>query len=150
MSQYVKEIAGILVAAVLIADGLLHAYWATGRLWPAQDKLSLAQAVLNINKTRSFRPAFLVPLACLLFCGALIVLAQIHSLGMPEQFIPGPLLRLGVLAIAIGLLLRGLAGIVWVLRLAASKSGLFYKLNLIVYTPLCLLLFAAMVAVAFL
>src|SRR5690348_3461815 len=137
MSQYVKEIAGILVAAVLILDGLLHAYWATGRLWPARDRLSLAQAVLNIDRTRSFKPVFLVPLACLLFCGALILLAQVHSLGVPEQFIPGPLLQLGILAIAIGLLLRGLAGIVWVLRLAASKSELFYKLNLIIYTPLC-------------
>ncbi len=148
MNQYVKEIAGILVAVVLIADGLLHAYWATGRLWPAHDKLSLAQTVLNINKPRAFRPVFLVPLACLLFCGALIVLAQIHSPGVPAQFIPGPLLQPGIVAIATGLLLRGLAGIVWVLRLAPSKSELFYKLNIIVYTPLCLLLFVATVTVA--
>ncbi|GHO59938.1 DUF3995 domain-containing protein [Ktedonobacter robiniae] len=149
MSQNIKELAGILVAIVLIADGLVHAYWATGRIWPAQDRLSLAQAVLNINKTRSFRPAILVPLACLLFCGALIVLARVHYLGMFEQLIPSSLLQLGTLAVTIGLLLRGLAGIAWALRLAASRSEMFYKLNLIVYTPLCLVLFVAAAAASF-
>lgn len=148
MSPSLKELAGILVASVLIADGVVHTYWATGQRWPARDTLSLAQAVLNINTTRSFRPAVLVPLACLLFCGALIVLARVHHLGMFGQLIPGPLLQVGLLVVALGLLLRGLAGIVWVLRLVASKSELFYTLNLIVYTPVCLVLFVAAVATA--
>lgn len=148
MSQNLKELAGILVAIVLVADGLVHAYWATGRIWPARDRLSLAQAVLNINKARSFRPAVLVPLVFLLFCGALIALARVHYLGIPGQLIPSPLLQFGILVIATGLLLRGLAGIVWALRLAASRSELFYKLNLIVYTPVCLALFVAAVAAA--
>lgn len=149
MSQDIKELAGILLAVVLVADGLLHVYWATGQIWPARDRLSLAQAVLNINKTRSFRPSVLIIIACLLFCGALIALARIHLLGMLGQLIPDLLLQLGILTVATGLLLRGLAGIVWILRLAASKSELFYKLNLIVYTPACLALFAAAVAAAF-
>ena len=51
--------------------------------------------------------------------------------------------------IAAGLLLRGLAGIVWALGLVAAKSKLFYQLNLILYTPVCLLLFAAAMLVAF-
>jgi hypothetical protein len=29
MSEQAKELAGIVVAAVLAADGLLHAYWAS-------------------------------------------------------------------------------------------------------------------------
>lgn len=148
MNEQVKELAGIIVAVVLTVDGFLHAYWATGRVWPAQDKLSLAQVVLNSNKTRSFRAAFLVPLACLLFCGALIVLARVHHLGVFGQLISGLWLQLGTLAVATGLLLRGLAGIVWALRLIASKSELFYKLNLIVYTPVCLVLFVAAVFAA--
>jgi hypothetical protein len=86
-----------------------------------------------------------VPLAGLLLCGALIVLARVHRLGMPGQLIPGLLPQLGILVVATGLLLRGLAGIVWALRLAASRSELFYKLNLIVYTPVCLVLFVAAV-----
>ncbi|MBA2395250.1 MAG: DUF3995 domain-containing protein [Ktedonobacteraceae bacterium] len=149
MSQSVKELAGILVATVLVGDGLLHTYWATGRRWPMRDTLSLAQAVLNINKTRAFKPAILVPLACLLFCGALIVLARVHSLGIFGRLVPGPLLQLGIMVVAIGFLLRGLAGIVWMLRLATSRSELFYKLNFIVYTPVCLMLFVAAVVASF-
>lgn len=148
MNEQVKEIAGMIVAVVLALDGLLHAYWATGQIWPARSKLSLAQAVLNTNKTRSFRPAILVPLVGLLMGGALIVLARVHLLGMLGQLIPSPLLQLGILAIAAGLLLRGLAGIVWALGLVAAKSKLFYQLNLLVYTPLCLILFVAAVEAA--
>ena len=148
MNEQVKLFAGILVAIVITIDGLLHAYWATGRLWPARDTLSLAQAVLNTNNTRSFRPSILVSLVCVLFCGAFVVLAQIHLLGMFGQLLPGLLLQLGTMVIAIGLLLRGLVGIVWALRLVAAKSKLFYQLNLLVYTPLCLILFVAAVAAA--
>jgi 4,5:9,10-diseco-3-hydroxy-5,9,17-trioxoandrosta-1(10),2-diene-4-oate hydrolase len=148
MNEQIKVFAGILIAVVLAADGLLHAYWATGRLWPARDKLSLVQAVLNTNNIRSFRPTVLISLVCLLFCGVLIVLARVHLLGMFGQLIPGPLLQLGTLVIATGLLLRGLAGIIWALGLVSAKSKLFYQLNLLVYTPLCLVLFVAAIEAA--
>lgn len=148
MNEQVKVIAGLLVAIVLTADGLLHAYWATGRLWPAQDRLSLVQAVLNTNNTRTFRPPILVSLVCVLFCGVYILLAQIGLLGMFGQLIPAPLLQLGTLVIATGLLLRGLAGIAWALGLIAAKSKLFYRLNLLVYTPLCFILCVAALAAA--
>ena len=81
MSEHVKELAGIVVAAVLTVDGFMHAFWATGQIWPAQDQLALIQAVLNSNKTRLLRPTVLAPLAGLLLLGALIVLARIHRLG---------------------------------------------------------------------
>lgn len=142
-----NEFAGILVAAVLAADGLLHAYWATGRIWPAQDPKTLSLAVLNGDIT--FATPGVFALACVLLLGALTVLARVHLLGMLGQIIPAPLLQLGILAIAAGLLLRGLAGIVWALGLVAAKSRLFYQLNLILYTPVCLLLFGAAVMAAF-
>ena len=148
MNEQIIELAAILIAAVLATDGLLHAYWATGRIWPAPNRLALIQLILNSNKTRLLKPMILVPLAGMLFLGALTVLARVHSLGTLGQFIPGPLLQLGILVVAAGLLLRGLAGIVWALGLVASKSKLFYTLNLMVYTPVCLLLFAAAVGVA--
>jgi uncharacterized protein DUF3995 len=81
MNELVNELAGILVAVVLALDGFMHAYWATGQIWPAHTKLSLVKAVLNSSKPRAFRPAILIPLAGLLFCGALIVLARVHHLG---------------------------------------------------------------------
>jgi hypothetical protein len=92
MNELLKELAGIAVAAVLATDGFLHAYWATGQIWPARDQLTLIQAVLNSNKTRLLRPTVLAPLAGLLLLGALIVLARVHLFGMLGQLIPGPLL----------------------------------------------------------
>ncbi len=148
MNEHVQELAGILLAGVLALDGLLHAYWATGQTWPARTKLSLVQAVLNSSNTRAFRPLILIPLVVLLVCGALLVLARVHYLGMPGQLIPDSLLQLGILGVATGLLVRGVAGIGWALGLAPARSKLFYRLNLLVYTPICLALFIAAVAVA--
>lgn len=148
MNEQMADLAGIFIALVLVGDSLLHVYWAKGHIWPAPDQLSLSQAVLNSNKTRLFKPATLVPLACLLLLGALTVLARIHRLGMPGQLIPDWLLQLGIWLIAAGFLLLGLVGIIRAFGLLEAKSRLFYKLNLIVYTPLSMVLFAAAIIVA--
>lgn len=147
MNENFQELAGIMLAGVLALDGLLHAYWATGRLWPARTKLSLVQAVLNSNNTRAFMSVYLLPLAGLLVCSALLVLARIHLLGTPGELIPASLLQLGIVGVAAGLLARGVAGIGWMLGLAAARSRLFYQLNLLVYTPICLVLFIAAITV---
>lgn len=146
MNEQVKEFAGVVVAVVLMMDGLLHMYWSTGGIWPARSPKTLSIAVLNVDISFATRGVF--ALACMLLLGALTVLARVHVLGALGQIIPAPLLQLGVLAIAAGLLLRGLAGIVWALGLVAAKSKLFYRLNLLVYTPLCLILFVAAGAAA--
>ena len=148
MNEHVNELAGITIAVALAFDGCLHAYWATGQIWPAPNKLSLVQAVLNTSKMRAWRPVILVPLAGLLFSGALLVLARVHRLGLLGPLIPAPLLQAGILAVATGLLLRGVAGVGWALGLAASTSQRFYQLNLLLYTPVCLVLFLAAVVVA--
>ncbi|QBD75782.1 DUF3995 domain-containing protein [Ktedonosporobacter rubrisoli] len=147
--QSLITLAGILVAVVLALDGLLHAFWATGQVWPAHDRLSLAQTVLNTNNERSFRTAVLVPLVCMLGLGTLLILARIHQLGSLGQLVPAWLLQISVLIIGAGLLLRGIAGLAWAFGLAPSRSKLFYKLNLVLYTPLCLLLFCAVALIAF-
>lgn len=146
MKERTKQRAGTVVAAVLAMDGLLHAYWATGRTWPASDPQALSQAVLNSDIP--FRPVIVGPLACLLFSAALLVLARVHRLGRLGQHIPDTFLHLVIQVVAVGLLLRGVAGIGWVLGLGANPRTLFYKLNLLVYTPACLALFAATVAAA--
>lgn len=148
MNEHFQELAGIVVAAVLALDGLLHAYWATGQNWPARNKLSLVRAVLNSNNTRAFRPVILLPLAAVLVCGALLVLARDHQLGMAGQLLPDSLLQLGIVGVATGLLVRAVAGIGWALGLAPARSKLFYRLNLLVYTPVCLVLFIAAVTIA--
>jgi len=40
MNEHLQELAGIVVAGVLALDGLLHAYWATGQIWPARESVS--------------------------------------------------------------------------------------------------------------
>lgn len=146
MNERTKQCAGTVVAAVLAADGLLHAYWATGRTWPASGPQVLSQAVLNSDIR--FRPVIVGPLACLLFSAALLVLARVRRLGRLGRCIPDSFLQLVMQVVTVGLLLRGVAGIGWVLGLGANPPTLFYKLNLLVYTPVCLALFAATVAAA--
>ena len=137
-----KERAGMLVAAVLAADGLLHAYWTTGAIWPAHDARSLSQAVLNTDIP--FKPTVVGPLACLLLLAALTALARVHRLGALGRRIPDRLLQFGILLIAAGLLIRGVAGIGMALR--GDVSPLFYRLNVVLYTPACLALFVAAIA----
>ncbi|MFG3256706.1 DUF3995 domain-containing protein [Streptomyces sp. NPDC048172] len=126
-----------LIASVLTADALLHLYWTTGATWPAADDRSLSLAVLGTDVP--FTPPVLLPLVALLLTGAALVLA--HS-RRPRH----PLLRLGTLAVAAGLSLRGLAGVYW---LFAKETGTaFYWLNLALYTPLCAVLAVAALRVA--
>lgn len=142
VNERTKERAGMLVAAVLAADGLLHAYWATGAIWPAHDARSLSHAVLNTDIP--FKPIVVGPLACLLLVGALTALARVHRIGRLGWRIPDRLLQFGILVIAAGALVRGAAGIGMALREDANTT--FSRLNVRLYTPACLVLFAAAVA----
>lgn len=141
MNELTKERAGVLVAGALAADGLLHAYWATGRLWPASDRGTLARLMLNIDEPSLFRPTIVGPLSGLLFLASLTTLARVSRLGRFGKLVPYPLLHTGVLAVATGLSLRSAQGI-WIM-LRGERSIPFYKLNLAAYTPACLLLCAA-------
>lgn len=142
VNERIKERAGMLVAAILMADGLLHVYWTTGAIWPAHDARSLSQAVLNTDIP--FKPIVVGPLACLLLLAALTALARVHRLGGLGRRIPDWLLQFGILIIAAGFLVRGVAGIGMALRGDAGTT--FYRLNVVLYTPACLALFAAAVA----
>lgn len=139
MNEPTKGRAGIALAA----DGLLHAYWATGRLWPARDRRTLARLMLNIDEPAVFRPTIVGPLSGLLFLASLTTLARVGRLGRFGVLVPYPLLQAGVLAVATGMSLRGAQGI-WIM-LRGEHGTPFYKLNLTAYTLACLLLCAAAV-----
>jgi hypothetical protein len=141
------ETAAIAVATVLGIDALIHAYWATGRTWPARETRTLSRAVLNADVP--FTPRNLVPLVLVLTVGAMVVLAKAGLLGTPLlQWLPHWIPTAGAYTVAAGLLLRGSAGIIWVLGIGASRDTLFYWLNLTAYTPACLVLCAGAVVVA--
>ncbi|GAA2822156.1 hypothetical protein GCM10010441_53230 [Kitasatospora paracochleata] len=121
------------LAAVLAVDGAIHLYWATGSTWPATDSASLSRAVLNADVP--FTPPVLVPLAAVLAAGAATLLARGGLLRLP---LAPAAARWGTRAVAAGLSLRALAGLVWLTGLGAAPGSTFYLLNAVVYTPLCL------------
>jgi hypothetical protein len=122
------------LASVLTVDGAIHLYWATGRTWPAADTRTLSRAVLNAEVP--FTPRTLLPLAVLLGSAAALVLARGGVLSLP---VPPTLLRWATGAVTAGLLIRGAAGLVWITGRGADPRLVFYRLNLLLYTPLCLI-----------
>jgi 4,5:9,10-diseco-3-hydroxy-5,9,17-trioxoandrosta-1(10),2-diene-4-oate hydrolase len=131
MTEVLRRRSAI-VAAVLGMDAALHVYWSTGLTWPAGDVRSLSYAVLGGEAP--FTPAVVLSLAAVLSAGAAAVYACVRLRG--HRF--GPVLAGACLAVAIGLLLRALAGLVWVGGVGVEVGTAFYWLNLFGYTPLCL------------
>ncbi|MER7000026.1 alpha/beta fold hydrolase [Streptomyces sp. NPDC000410] len=121
--------AGRAVAGLLAVDGLAHVYWATGLTWPAPDQRALSLGV--IGGVVSFAPHVVLPLALVLFSAAAAVLARAYGRG-------GRLAGLVSFAVAAGLLVRGLIGVAWALGVGDGAGPVFYWLNLLLYTPLCL------------
>ena len=127
-----------LVAGVLLTDAAAHLYWTTGRTWPAHDVRALSLAVLNMEVP--FTPPVLIPLVAALTTGAAAVVARSRGRG-------GRPASLVTLAVGCGVLLRGAAGLVWAFGIGADTGMPFYWLNLFLYTPACLVMPAAVVAV---
>jgi hypothetical protein len=140
------KIAAIVIASVLGVDAFVHAYWMTGRTWPARDAATLSQVVLNADVP--FTPRVLAPLVVVLASGAVTVLTRAGLLGawLPAS-LPGWIPAAGTVAVAGGTLLRAGAGVVWAMGIGARRGTTFYWLNLTAYTPVCLILFGAAMAV---
>lgn len=114
-----------LVAGTHILLAAMHIYWATGATWPATDERSLSQAVLG--REVSFAPSIVLPLAALHLLLAFAVLRSDRS----------AFARLVVVGLVAGLAARAALGLVW----AFGDTGTaFYWLNLLLYTPACLVL----------
>jgi pimeloyl-ACP methyl ester carboxylesterase len=141
MAEVLRRRAAM-VAAVLAVDGVLHVYWSTGLTWPAGDARSLSYAVLGGQAP--FTPMVVLPLAVALFAGAATVYGCVRLRGRRW----GPVLAAACLLVAVGFLLRALAGLVWVAGVGIEMGSAFYWLNLFGYTPLCLAAGLAAVTVA--
>ncbi|RFU41840.1 alpha/beta fold hydrolase [Actinomadura logoneensis] len=128
-----RAVAGRAVAALPALDGVLHLYWTTGLTWPAPDDRSLSLAVLGGEVP--FTPRVLLPLAALLLgtSAAVAVFAR-GSSGRRTHRLCG----LVAFGLAVGLLVRGLAGVVWACGVLDGSGSTFYWLNLLLYTPVCL------------
>lgn len=140
-----KERAGIVVAGVLGADCVLHIFWAsTGNSWPATTEKGLSRGLLNADF--AFTPGVLFPLAAILLVATLMVLMRADLL---RRFaaVPTWLPQLVTMGVGATVLIRAIAGAVWIIGIDASTATPFYWLNLFLYTPACLVMFTACVVV---
>ena len=127
-------------ACALTAIAALHAAWGLGMTWPGTDARSLAQKVVGGSVFPSPTACFVV--AGLVTAAAALVAARAHPKAQPLQRIPQPLAVLGVTAVAAVLGLRGAMGMVGSATGLLASTGEFRRLNLAIYSPLCLALAA--------
>ncbi|ACO45862.1 DUF3995 domain-containing protein [Deinococcus deserti] len=121
------------VVVVMLMVAGLHVAWGVGVTWPGRDARDLAQKVVGGSEGDPM-PS---PLACYAVAGALLVAAAALVLTLfPHGFQP-PLRLLGFVTAGV-FLLRGALG--YVLPRLADTGQDFYRLNRVLYSPLCLAL----------
>ena len=140
------EAAGIVAATILGIDAAIHVYWLTGRTWPARDRRTLSQVVLNANVP--FTPRVLIPLVLILAGAGTTILVRANG-GGAVAWLPTWIPIVGTIAVAAGAFLRACAGVVWALGIGSRKGTMFHTLNIVAYTPSCLILCGAATLVAF-
>jgi len=122
---------------ILISLAAIHVVWALGSSWPAEDEESLAQMVLGSSRRMPPRIAsWVVAMAMTGF----FIIVMMNAGWLPTPF-AAYILQIplaGVMAIFLG---RGLWGFFLDRRLRPSTIGTpFERLNLIYYSPLCMVL----------
>lgn len=125
-------IAGALTATALLVVAAVHGYWALGGHWPARERALLAETVVGPGQPMPGAAATW-SVAVLLVAAAAIVLGTGLGTGIW-------LFRAGALVVGAVLLVRGVAGLY--LSGVANRESTFARLDLRIYSPLCLLLAA--------
>lgn len=126
-------------AATLTAVGVLHAAWGLGSTWPAKDADSLARAVIGAGGA----PKLPGPVPCLAVAGALCATGVTAALGggKDEQIRGAVRPVLATASAALGA--RAAVGFLGRATPVGRGADPYPKLNLAVYSPLCLALAAA-------
>lgn len=126
-------IASVIAVGLLLAAAAVHAYWATGGVWPAASGRALAQAVVGPTQEKMPSPSACAAVAILLTAAAAIVLAraELVSLPGPEWIVP-----VGTWVVVGALAARGVIGLVT--SLAAGREATYHRLDVLAYSPLCL------------
>ena len=127
-------------AAVLVAIAGLHALWAAGSSWPAEDRDELAD--LMAARAGGSVPS---PAACLVVA-TLLASASALVAGRPRRL--PRLRRTGTVGVAVVLGVRGACGMAGRTDLVSpgSSSPRFRRLDRRYYSPLCLVLAATAVS----
>ena len=135
----------VVPAVVFAGLGALHAYWALGGLWPGKDLESLGDIVLGGPAgTRVPGPAACLAVSAVLGVGSVTVLASAGWFGQTVQ----PIARILALVGASVLTIRGVLGFFDTRLRPGTRGSRFARLNVVLYSPLCLVLAALTLASA--
>lgn len=132
-----------LATGVVLFIALVHLAWAAGVLWPAKDSAQLAQWVLG-GEAGIAMPGRAACMGVALVLGGLAMVWLGAARG--EQSAPWMRWVTGVSWLGVGVFaLRGLGGFFERRFRPSIKSSPYAKMNIMLYSPLCLAL-AALVA----
>ncbi len=140
------RIVAVLVFIVFSAIAALHAYWGLGGLWPGADVRSLIDTVVGDPRVDA------MPAASITF----VVTGLIFASGLFALFAPARAPRLvrlfikaAIAVIAFVFISRGVSGFLLPEAIRSQMSEPFAAYDRLYYSPLCLLLGAAFVALFF-
>jgi hypothetical protein len=137
-----KNILGILLAAIFAVLGLFHVYWAFG------GRVGSAAAIPTVNGERLFSPSVLATMlvAAALFLAMLTILGQIGWFG---ETIPRWIFRLATFGIAALFLVRAIGDfkILGFFKHASSSGFAFWDTFL--FSPLCLFIAIAALLISY-
>ncbi|GAA0259573.1 hypothetical protein GCM10010492_70620 [Saccharothrix mutabilis subsp. mutabilis] len=133
-------VLALVTALVLVAVGVLHVLWMFST-WPLKTREEFAARVVNVPVERLPSAPLTGAVAAALGLAAYLVAGRAGLLGVPG---PGWVPVVGTVVVAAVLLLRGAAGLVSSLR----EDSAYARLDVRVYSPLCLALAASTALVA--
>lgn len=147
-------VLALLLSGVFFFLAALHVYWARGGFWPGTDAKSFLEHVVGSSPSGGTpSPAACLAVAFLLSVAACLPLALVGWVRLPFaglSIASVPLVQMAACVCGGVLLLRGLFGYVdHRVRPAILKTP-FFRLNRVLYSPLCLLLGSVMLYLSFL
>lgn len=125
-------------AGVLAVVAGLHVIWAASP-WPFATRAEFARTIVGVQVEQSPGPVLSLLVAGTLFAGTAGVLigAGLLRIAVPDRFV-----RVGLWALAGVLGLRGVVGLLTSATDLAPAPWVYQRLDLMIYSPLCLLLAA--------
>jgi hypothetical protein len=150
----ILNLVAIATSAILGAIAALHLYWAAGGLWPGRSPQGLIDAVIGMPQLNEMPPVWLTSLVGVALAGVAmlpLIIAPVFgnvfvSLGLPLSMLSGAMI-LGFFA-ALLFIARGIAGYLPFWRRIHTVEP-FATLDVVLYSPLCLLLGLAFIFLDF-
>ena len=134
-------VLALLTASVLVLVGALHVLWIFSP-WPMRSREEFARRVVDVPPEKLPSAGLTLAVGVLLGVSAYLVVGRAGLVGVPG---PAWLPVAGTAGVAAVLLLRGAGGV----AVSARKSTEFARLDLRVYSPLCLALATSCAVIAF-